>query len=380
MTTVALIYNIKKHETHSNTARQLKNRVTTRSVSAKTRIKTKKAQIDSTPHDAFLEWDDPETVMAVKDVLSEHYKVMLLEADDHLWSKLQRHKKNINVAFNMAEKLSGSWREAAVPLMLEELGIPYTGSNPETLMLCLNKERTKQILAYHKIKFPSFKVFKDVPELDEKDIAPLGFPLIVKPLWEGSSKGIKNSSLVVGVKHCQNEIARIIQMYKEPVLIEEFIPGREFTIGVLGNGDDVMVLPIVELNFAELPKGSAPIYSYEAKWIWDVPEKPLNIFTCPAQISTGVEKYIKDIAVNAYNALGCHDWCRIDVRLDKTDKPYILELNPIPGILPDPKQNSCLPKAARAMGWDYSQLINRVLAITCKRYGIKHEQQYSYSI
>lgn len=330
--------------------------------------------------DRYLEWDEPSTIKAIKDVLSENYRVILLEADKTLGSKLKRYKKELDVVFNLAEGLHGAWREAIVPLMLEELGVPYTGSDPTTLVLCLDKERTKQILTYHKVKCPTYKVFTEVPELTEKEIAPLECPLIVKPLYEGSSKGIKNNSLVMGVKDCQNQIARIIQTYKQPVLVEEFIPGREFTVGILGNGEDILVLPIVELNFAALPKGATPIYSYEAKWIWDVPEKPLDMFHCPAEIYSSVERRIKETAVNAYNALGCRDWCRVDIRLDNLDKPYVLELNPIPGILPDANQNSCLPKAARAYGWNYSQLINNVLSITCKRYGIKYENACSSSI
>lgn len=368
MMTVGLIYNLKK-KVQTTQNKSVRNG----------RIRNKQNKSIDT-FDKYLEWDEQSTIEAVRNVLSEHCKVILIEADRNLWAKLKKIKNELDVVFNMAEGLNGAWREAMVPGMLEELEIPYTGSDPTTLVLCLNKERAKQILSYYKIKTPSYKVFNDVPELTEHEISPLEFPLVVKPLFEGSSKGIKNTSLVINLKNCQNEIARIIQLYKEPVLVEEFIPGREFTVGIIGNDDDTLVLPIVELNFKSLPKGAAPIYSYEAKWVWDVPEKPLNIFTCPAELNAGTERKIKETVVNAYKALGCRDWCRIDIRLDKQDKPYVLELNPIPGILPDPDNNSCLPKAARALGWDYSQLINTVLAVTCKRCGVKYERTYSYSL
>lgn len=352
MLTVGLIYNLKKND----------------------------SALPDRSADKYLEWDEPSTIEEIKRVLAEDFKVVLIEADKTLWNKLRKHKKELDVVFNVAEGLSGTWREAVVPIMLEELGIPYTGSDPATLILCLNKARTKQILAYHKVRYPLYKVFTEVPELTKDEISPLEFPLIVKPLWEGSSKGIRNSSLVMGLKECQNEIARVIQLYQEPVLVEEFIPGREFTVGILGNGESLLVLPIVELNFSSLPKSVAPIYSYEAKWIWDVPLAPLDIFRCPAKVSASVERRIKETVIGAYNALGCRDWCRIDIRLDKQDEPYVLELNPIPGILPDPRSNSCLPKAARAYGWNYSQLINTVLAITCKRCGIEYERICSYSL
>lgn len=322
--------------------------------------------------DTYLEWDEPSTVSAIKEALSENCNVVTIEADGSLWNNLTINKDNIDILFNIAEGDSGPWREAVVPIMAEELGIPYTGSDPSTMVLCLDKRRTKEILAFHNIKFPLFKVFNDVPEISNSDIFPLEFPLIVKPLWEGSSKGIKNSSLVIGPKECQNEIARIIQTYKQPALVEEFIPGREFTVGVLGNGGDLLVLPIVELNFSSLPPNTSPIYSYEAKWVWDVPDKPLNMFYCPAKLDTRIENNIKEIAISSYKALGCRDWCRIDIRLDKEEKPYILELNPIPGIIPDPRNNSCLPKSAYTLGWDYKKLINTVLDVACKRCGIQH--------
>lgn len=328
--------------------------------------------------DTYLEWDEAETIDKIQAVLEENCHVIRIEADGNLWSKLRRYKNQLDIVFNMAEGLNGNWREAVVPVMLEELGIPYTGSSPAALMLCLDKERTKQILHYHKLKYPLYKVFQEVPELTADQLGPLEFPLIVKPVWEGSSKGIVNNSLVMNFKECQNQIARIIQTYKQPALVEEFIPGREFTVGVLGNDEEIMVLPLVEISFASLPKGALPIYSYEAKWIWDVPESPLNIFTCPAPVQAPIAKKIREIAIDAYRALGCYDWCRIDIRLNKLQTPYILELNPIPGILPDPQQNSCLPKAARALGWSYAQLINTVLAIACKRNGIRYvPKEYS---
>jgi D-alanine-D-alanine ligase len=330
---------------------------------------------DSIEPDRYLEFDDPATIEAVKKAIEKHHKVIPIEADSAVFNNLLRYKEEIDIAFNVAEGHKGSGREAFVPSLLEELGIPYTGSDPSTLVLCLDKQRTKEILSFYDIPCPAFRVFEDIPELTEKAISPLEFPLIVKPLWEGSSKGIKNSSLVINFKDCQNEIARIVQNYKQPALVEEFIPGREFTIGILGNDDEAFVLPIVEINFSGLPKGAVPIYSYEAKWIWDVPEKPLNIFHCPAELDALLEKKIKDTALSAYKVLRCKDWCRVDLRLDKTGKPYILELNPIPGILPDPSCNSCLPKAVYSLGWNYERLINTVLEIACKRYDISYETE-----
>ena len=153
-------------------------------------------------------------------------------------------------------------------------------------------------------------------------------------------------------------------------MVEEFLDGREFTVAMLGNGSGLKVLPIVEINYSSLPAGMNPIYSYEAKWIWDTPESPLEIFKCPADIDNRLKDSIEKICRDAFNVLDIKDWCRIDIRLDMKGQPHILELNPLPGILPDPKSNSCFPKAARAAGMGYDGLINAVLETACKRHGI----------
>jgi D-alanine-D-alanine ligase len=153
----------------------------------------------------------------------------------------------------------------------------------------------------------------------------------------------------------------VLKTYDQPALVEEFLPGREFTVALLGNGSDLSVLPIVEINFDTLPAGVKPIYSYEAKWLWDQEENPLQIFTCPANIPSELRLQIEELCRNAFRALGCRDWCRIDVRLDLHGRPNIIELNPLPGILPRPEQNSCFPKAARAAGLSYQELILAVV-------------------
>jgi D-alanine-D-alanine ligase len=163
------------------------------------------------------------------------------------------------------------------------------------------------------------------------------------------------------------QVAWVLESYRQPVLIEEFLPGREFTVAMLGNGDTLRVLPIVEINFASLPAGVNPIYSFEAKWLWDREADPLQIFTCPARLDPFLQRQIEHVCRRAFQALGCRDWCRIDVRLDAEGHPQIIELNPLPGILPRPEQNSCFPKAARAAGLSYDELILAVVDAAARR-------------
>lgn len=306
-----------------------------------------------------------DTIHAVRDAIAERYTVELVEANADAFERLRTMKPTF--VFNIAEGLYGVSREAQLPAMLELLQIPYLGSDPLTLALCLDKGRTKEILAYHGVRTAPFVI---VSTMDELEDARVRFPQIVKPLHEGSSKGIYNSCVVRNSEELEREVQTIIEHYHEPVLVEEFLAGREFTVAIMGNGSALTVLPIVEISFAALPPGMNPIYSYEAKWIWDRADNPLEIFSCPAHIPDALAAGIEALCKRTYQVLRCRDWSRIDVRLDGQGLPHILEVNPLPGILPRPEDNSCFPKAARAAGMSYGQLINSVLDCAMDRCGI----------
>jgi D-alanine-D-alanine ligase len=319
------------------------------------------------PPDFFAEGDNPETINAIVDALRVGgYSTQAVEADENIISSLR--KINPDFIFNIAEGLVGDLRESYVPMICERIGIPFTGSSPLTLAICLNKARTKEILSFYGIPTPVFKLIRG--EKDYDSIKYLRFPIIIKPVSEGSSKGIYEDSFVETKKEAKNIIEKKIKKYKQPVIVEEFLTGDEYTTALWGNGESVEVLPIIAINFDGLPSVSKKIYSYEAKWIWDRPENPIEIFKCPAEIPKQLKKTIELTAKNAYTALDVKDWCRIDIRLDKNGIPNVLELNPLPGILPDPNDNSCFPKAARAAGYDYKQMINEIIKISRERYGI----------
>ena len=289
----------------------------------------------------------------------------MIEADENAFEKFRIAKADI--VFNVAECANGTSREAQIPAMLDMLKIPYTGSDPLTLATCLDKARTKEILAYHKIPTAKFLFVESIADLERFD---LNFPVMIKPVAEGSSKGIFNSSLVYNLNDLTEKLTTSFVTYKQPFLIEEFLPGREFTVAILGNCLETEVLPIVEINFDELPKELVPIYSYEAKWVVDTRENPLNIFTCPAQLDESLQDKIRKVALETYKVLRCRDWSRIDIRLDQNGEPNVIEINPLPGVLPDPKDNSCYPKAARANGLSYVEMINKVLITAAKRYNL----------
>jgi D-alanine-D-alanine ligase len=267
----------------------------------------------------------------------------------------------------MSEGLYGISREAQMPALLEMLRIPYLGSDPLTLSLCLEKSRTKEILSYHGLRTAQFTVINSMEAIRGSEVS---FPAIVKPLHEGSSKGIYNSSVVRSTEELLEAVQLTMVRHGEPALVEDYLPGREFTVAVLGNGDKVRLLPIIELKFDVLPIGANSIYSYEAKWIWDTVDNPLDIYECPAKLDSSLKAEIEILTKDAYRVMNCRDWSRIDIRLDAKGRPNILEINPLPGILPRKEDNSCFPKAARMAGMSYNELINTVLDIALERCGI----------
>ena len=324
--------------------------------------------------DEFAEWDSPETIAAVESALSKIGKVVRLEANEEFPDRLRRTRPDI--VFNIAEGLNGANRESHVPAICEFFGIPYSGSDPFTLSLCLDKARTKETLAFNHIATPPFTVVRSVEDLPKARALPL--PLFVKPLHEGSSKGITDSNLCWDYEQLAEQTQLLLENYRQPVLVEEYLPGKEFTCAVLGNGDEATVLPIVAMNFETLPKGALPIYSFDAKFVWDRPENPLDIFQCPAKVTPALRTAIETTVLSAYRALGCRDWARVDVRLDGNGVPNLIEVNPLPGILPNPQDNSCLPKAARAAGLGYDELIQSCLRHAAVRQGVAIEGRQKY--
>ncbi|MCX8016151.1 MAG: D-alanine--D-alanine ligase [Patescibacteria group bacterium] len=314
-----------------------------------------------------IDFDDPKTILGIKKALQQlGYKVFLIEADEKAYFKFYRLRKKIDLVFNYSEGLYGKDREAQIPAMLEMLQIPYTGGSPLSYAIGLNKVKTKEILAYHQIPTPKWQVFKNNNEqLDKK----LKFPLLAKPQSEGSSKGIFAKNLVNNEKELRKIVRELLKKFKQPVLVEEFLNGREFTVGVLGCPPKI--LPIIEVRFDELPRGVPKFDHFEAKWLYDNPKFKADPLICPAPISQKLQKEIEKIVLRAFDVLELADWARFDIRLDKNNTPNILEVNCPAGLNPDPKENSRFPRAARVAGLNFSQLLNGIIKSAVKRLKIK---------
>ena len=203
-------------------------------------------------------------------------EVIHLEANQDFPQRLLDYRPDF--VFNIAEGLFGPNRESHVPAICEFLGVPCHASDPLTLGLCLHKARTKEILERNGVPTAAFRLARSVADARATR---LPFPLFVKPAFEGSGKGVTSKSLCRNRPELVAQVEYLLATYREPVLMETYLPGREFTVAILGNGDEARCLPIVGMQFDTLPAGAPPIYGYEAKWVWDTPERPLDIFECP---------------------------------------------------------------------------------------------------
>ena len=316
--------------------------------------------------DNFAEWDDEQTVNDLIETIGKYHEVVPIEANLNAYEKLRRARPDL--VFNIAEGYHGVSRESLIPAMLDMLRIPYTGSDPLTLGLCLDKSRAKEILAFHRVPTAKFSVLKAWPLNGQ--LRHMDYPMFIKPLSEGSSKGIWMDAVVDNRTDLKKIVEKVWQTYDQPALVEEFMPGREFTVALLGNGPALRVLPIVEISFDCLPEGAKPVYSYEAKWLWDSADTQLEIYKCPAGLDEELKTKIENLCKRAFNVLGCRDLCRIDVRLDAEGEPNILELNPLPGLIKDPNIHSCFPKAAYTAGMTFDELILGIIAAASQRLGM----------
>ena len=322
--------------------------------------------IKESDKEKYAEFDSVGTINDLADAIkSNGHEVEVINVNDDIYDVLKAKKDDIDIVFNVAEGLSGEDREAVVPKACEDLGIPFTSSGSETLVVTLNKAKTKEVLETNNIATPKSQLFYNG---DEK-LESLNFPLLVKPVLEGSSKGIFNENLVKDEAELRKVLVKTIKNYNQPALAEEFLEGREFTVSAIGS-ENLIVLPIAEIRFDYLPKGVHHMDSYEVKWIYDNPNSNVDPVVCPADIDEELETRIKETAIRTFKALDCKDWTRIDIRLDNNGIPNVLEVNALPGFMKDPKENSRLPKAAYAAGWSYEELIGRVLNSAISRFGI----------
>ena len=312
----------------------------------------------SGPEDALEEYDSPETVEAITAAIESlgHSVIKLGGGKEFIVNILQN---DLDFVFNICEGLGNyKSREAQVPSILEMLGLPYSGSDPLCLAVCLDKPLTKTLVATAGVRTPRWKLITENKQLKDMTFGDFTLPAFVKPAYEGSSKGIRLGSRTETVTQTIEVAAKLLDHYQQPVMIEEFISGDEVTVGMLGNAPPAL-LGIMRV----LPRqnNSNFIYSLEVKREW----QQLVNYECPARLDKGILDEITDLSLRVFTTLSCRDFARLDFKLDSEGTPYFLEINPLAGLNP---KSSDMPIMAYKLGWTYQALISAILNAALQRY------------
>ena len=326
------------------------------------------------PPDAGAEFDRKETIDAIRSAIeSDGHVTRFLPAD----TTLPDHIKDFvpDICFNIAEGMGGDAREAQVPALLEMMHVPYTASRVLANALALDKTMTKRI--WREMGLPT-AAFQEFNTGNEPLLPNLSFPLFVKPAREGTGMGMDAGSIVYDEEHLRSRVQWVVENYSQPALVEEYLPGREFTIGVLGRADAARCtrqpglygadgfhrFPVLEVDHTD--SITPGVYGHEAKSL-NFGEAGIPDFICPADVSPELARKLQDLAIAGHLALGALDVSRLDIRLDAAGEPRLIEINSLPGLSPG---FSDLCVIAGAEGLTYSDLILEILYLGASRYGL----------
>ena len=319
-------------------------------------LKRIKPQQENDWSDSEAEYDSPDTVEALDKALQSYgYTVLRFEATRDLPRILA--DADVDLVFNIAEGVEGRNREAVVPALCELVGIPYTGSDAATMSIALDKGLCKRMLRESAVPTPDFFLMS---RANQKLPARLDFPYILKPVYEGTSKGITTKSVVHDESTLRVVAENLLLRYRQPVLVEQYISGREFTVGLLGT-QRARALPPMEVKFSP-DAGRFPVYTFGMKQEWET-ERHYS-YECPAKVDDATRKRLEKVARDAFAAVGCRDVARVDLRMNDKGELFVIEINPLPGITPG---YSDLVQIATAAGMDYRTLVGEILAGAVKR-------------
>ncbi len=330
------------------------------------------------PPDAYADFDHVETIDHIRRAIeSDGHETGFLVADERLPSALKEFKPDI--CFNIAEGLGGDAREAQIPALLELLRIPYTGSRVQTNAISLDKTLTKRIWRDRRLPVAPFQEFIAGDEALRSD---LDFPLFVKPAREGTGMGVDLNAIVKNESELRERVRWVIDKYDQPALVEKFLPGREFTVGILGgpnaracglhpdwyDKNGFHRFPVLELDSSR--SVTPNVYSQAAK-SKNIGEEGAPGYFCPANIEPEFAKKLQYLAWRAHILLGALDVSRTDIRLDAEGNPRLMEINTLPGLTPD-YSDLCLQ--ASAEGISYDELILEILYLAATRWGLLEPQ------
>lgn len=303
------------------------------------------------------EFDRPDTIEAIETALAESgFETDRIGNIESLMKRLAAGE-SWDMVFNIAEGIRGYGREAQVPALLEAFNIPYVFSDPLVLSLTLHKGMTKRVIRDLGIPTADFSVVES--ELDIETVA-LPFPLFAKPVAEGTGKGISAASQIQDRNQLRAVCLRLLEKFDQPVLVERYLPGREFTVGLIGTGREASVLGVIEVVFREDAEAGAYSYLNKKEWERRVEYRLANEETA---------KQAGEVALAAWKGLGCRDGGRIDLRTDERGTPNFIEVNPLAGLNPD---HSDLCFVAYKVGMSYRELIAAIVSSALRRNGLEH--------
>lgn len=309
------------------------------------------------PPDAGTELDTEETIGALERAIRAHGHETLRIGGARALMTSGGIAPAVDLVFNISEGLGGRSREAQVPAILELLGIPYTGSDPLTMSLSLDKAMAKKVLRGEGVPTPDWV---EVRRTEDLDATLPGFPLFVKPVHEGTAMGVTARSLVRDAAALNHEVRRLLRAYRQPVLVETFLPGREFTTGILGNRPPS---PLGTMEVVVADPEEDGIYTGTSKARFEEKVRYLPAST----IDPDLRRRIEEVALAAHRALDCRDFSRVDIRCDAQGRPHCIEVNPLAGLSP---RTSDLAFIARFEGIAWETLIGRILDAAVARSGI----------
>jgi len=326
----------------------------------------KDCDIDLANPKTFIQadYDDQVTLEIIANTLKElEYEVLSLNADLDLFEKLRKNKDNIDLVFNYSVGVSGEDKYSNVSTFCEILGLSHTGPSPLSQALISNKERAKKIMVAYGIPTATFILFSSAEEVIKDGLI---FPVMAKPYGTGSSAGMTGRCIATNLQELKEAVLYLLGVFNRPVLVENFLPGREFSVPMVGNPPQIF--PIVELNHSILPKEFPRFASFEVKnsLTPDIAEKYLS---CPAQISKDLKDKIHSICERIWDVFEIKDWCRIDIRCDENDSPFVLEINSPASLEPTGvvASYSSLPTSAKILGLSYKELIQEIISAALKR-------------
>ncbi len=289
-------------------------------------------------------------------------EVALVAITADVESALQPYPATEWVVFNLGEGLGGRlFEEVRIAWALEAMGYRFTGSDAVALALSTHKARAKEVLRRAGVPTPDWRLFRHPAEVTPDALGDLPLPAIVKPVAEDASQGIESSAVVRSLNEMRDRVARLVGVYRQAALVEEFVAGREFNISIWG--DPPQVLPLAEVDFSAFQDPLERIVSFSAKWIEDSFAYTHTPVVCPAHVEPEVAHRIRTAALRAWRAIGCQGYARVDMRLSQDNTPYVIEVNCNPDLSPD----AGFFRAARTAGHSYSEMALRILNIALRQ-------------